>query len=124
MASEVTGGDVMVDVEGHAIERSELATRRREGLGDGLEGDRGHGKPTILAIAPRDRSREGIGPPALWRRRQQLGGLKDLSFDTISAFGPNGALPHYKGTAESNLRFTTGTLYLEYDVAERTKDEG
>ncbi len=35
-----------------------------------------------------------------------------MSFDTISAFGPNGALPHYKGTAESNLPFTTGTLYL------------
>ncbi|MFL6724615.1 MAG: aminopeptidase P family protein [Sphingomicrobium sp.] len=44
--------------------------------------------------------------------RQALGGLKDLSFDTISAFGPNGALPHYKGTAESNLPFTPGTLYL------------
>jgi Xaa-Pro aminopeptidase len=35
-----------------------------------------------------------------------------LSFDTISAFGPNGALPHYKGTAASNLPFTPGTLYL------------
>ncbi len=44
--------------------------------------------------------------------REDLGGLKDLSFDTISAFGPNGALPHYKGTEESNLKFTTGTLYL------------
>ena len=40
------------------------------------------------------------------------GDLRDLSFDTISAFGPNGALPHYKGTAESNLPFTSGTLYL------------
>ncbi|HEU0310646.1 MAG TPA: aminopeptidase P family protein, partial [Sphingomicrobium sp.] len=44
--------------------------------------------------------------------RQELGGLKDLSFDTISAFGPNGALPHYKGTVETNLPFTPGTLYL------------
>jgi Xaa-Pro aminopeptidase len=26
--------------------------------------------------------------------------------------GPNGALPHYKGTAESNLQFRKGTLYL------------
>ena len=32
------------------------------------------------------------------------GGLKDLSFDTISAFGPNGALPHYKGTADPTCR--------------------
>ena len=44
--------------------------------------------------------------------RQALGGLKDLSFDTISALGPNGALPHYKGTEESNLPFKEGTLYL------------
>jgi Xaa-Pro aminopeptidase len=55
---------------------------------------------------------EMIAQEKLLGFRQQLGGLKDLSFDTISAFGPNGALPHYKGTAESNLKFTTGTLYL------------
>jgi Xaa-Pro aminopeptidase len=55
---------------------------------------------------------EMIAQDKLLSLREQLGGLKDLSFDTISAFGPNGALPHYKGTAESNLPFTTGTLYL------------
>ncbi|MFL5179221.1 MAG: M24B family metallopeptidase, partial [Microvirga sp.] len=44
--------------------------------------------------------------------RHEHGDLRDLSFDTISAFGPNGALPHYKGTAESNLPFKPGTLYL------------
>ena len=55
---------------------------------------------------------EMIAADKLLGLRQQLGGLKDLSFDTISAFGPNGALPHYKGTAESNLPFARGTLYL------------
>jgi Xaa-Pro aminopeptidase len=55
---------------------------------------------------------EMIAQEKLLGFRQDLGGLKDLSFDTISAFGPNGALPHYKGTAESNLPFTPGTLYL------------
>ena len=55
---------------------------------------------------------EMIAQDKLLGFRQALGGLKDLSFDTISAFGPNGALPHYKGTAESNLPFKPGTLYL------------
>ena len=44
--------------------------------------------------------------------RRESGALKDLSFDTISAIGPNGALPHYKGTEESNRPLTPGTLYL------------
>jgi Xaa-Pro aminopeptidase len=61
---------------------------------------------------PKGEIDEMIAQDKLLRFREDLGGLKDLSFDTISAFGPNGALPHYKGTAESNLRFTTGTLYL------------
>jgi Xaa-Pro aminopeptidase len=62
--------------------------------------------------APKGGLDEIIAQDKLLGLRQALGGLKDLSFDTISAFGPNGALPHYKGTAESNLPFTTGTLYL------------
>jgi Xaa-Pro aminopeptidase len=62
--------------------------------------------------APNGRIDEMIAQDKLLGFREELGGLKDLSFDTISAFGPNGALPHYKGTAESNLPFTTGTLYL------------
>lgn len=44
--------------------------------------------------------------------RHEHGDVRDLSFDTISAYGPNGALPHYKGTVESNLTFKPGTLYL------------
>jgi Xaa-Pro aminopeptidase len=61
---------------------------------------------------PKGEIDEMIAQDKLLGFREDLGGLKDLSFDTISAFGPNGALPHYKGTAESNLKFTTGTLYL------------
>jgi Xaa-Pro aminopeptidase len=62
--------------------------------------------------APKGGLDEMIAADKLLSLRQDLGGLRDLSFDTISAFGPNGALPHYKGTAETNLPFTTGTLYL------------
>ncbi|MDQ0249265.1 Xaa-Pro aminopeptidase [Sphingomonas kyeonggiensis] len=44
--------------------------------------------------------------------RDQTGALKDLSFDTISATGPNGAIPHYKVTDESSLPIELGQLYL------------
>jgi Xaa-Pro aminopeptidase len=44
--------------------------------------------------------------------REQTGVLKDLSFDTISATGPNGAIPHYKVTDESSLPIQRGELYL------------
>ena len=62
--------------------------------------------------APKGELDEMIAADKLLGFRHEHGDLRDLSFDTISAFGPNGALPHYKGTAESNLKFTTGTLYL------------
>ncbi|MGQ0278802.1 aminopeptidase P family protein [Sphingopyxis sp. Q841] len=44
--------------------------------------------------------------------RDESGVLKDLSFDTISAAGPNGALPHYKVDEKTNRAIETGTLYL------------
>ena len=44
--------------------------------------------------------------------RDETGVLKDLSFDTISATGPNGAIPHYKVTDESSLPIEPGQLYL------------
>ena len=62
--------------------------------------------------APKGGLDEMIAADTLLGFRHEHGDLRDLSFDTISAFGPNGALPHYKGTAESNLPFTPGTLYL------------
>ncbi|MFM1814381.1 MAG: hypothetical protein RLZ98_1076 [Pseudomonadota bacterium] len=48
----------------------------------------------------------------LENERAATGELIDLSFDTISAFGPNGALPHYRSTAESNRPLKSGDLYL------------
>jgi len=42
--------------------------------------------------------------------REETGALRDLSFSTISAVGPNAALPHYGGTANRPLE--PGTLYL------------
>jgi Xaa-Pro aminopeptidase len=44
--------------------------------------------------------------------REQTGVLKDLSFRTISATGPHGALCHYSVTEETNLAIEDGHLYL------------
>lgn len=44
--------------------------------------------------------------------REETGVLRDLSFDTISGTGPNGAIPHYKVTEESSLPIEQGHLYL------------
>lgn len=44
--------------------------------------------------------------------REELGGLEDLSFSTISGAGPNGALPHYRVSTASNRKLERGTLYL------------
>lgn len=44
--------------------------------------------------------------------RQATGMLKDLSFDTISAAGPNGASPHYKVDEKSNRRIDPDSIYL------------
>ncbi|ALE03632.1 aminopeptidase P family protein [Bartonella ancashensis] len=38
--------------------------------------------------------------------------LEDLSFDTISATGANGAIIHYRVTTETNKMLNTGDLYL------------
>jgi len=38
--------------------------------------------------------------------------LEDISFDTISGAGPNGAIVHYRVTHATNRRLESGTLYL------------
>ncbi|MDE0706055.1 MAG: aminopeptidase P family protein [Rhodospirillaceae bacterium] len=45
-----------------------------------------------------------------FRRESNL--LRDLSFDTISGAGPNGAIVHYRVTPETNRRLEPGALYL------------
>jgi Xaa-Pro aminopeptidase len=44
--------------------------------------------------------------------RNELPGLQDLSFETISGAGPNGALPHYRVNSASNRLLERGSLYL------------
>jgi Xaa-Pro aminopeptidase len=44
--------------------------------------------------------------------REAGGPLKDLSFDTISGAGPNGAVVHYRASEETNRRLEMDSLYL------------
>ena len=44
--------------------------------------------------------------------REETGALKDLSFDTISGAGPNGAVVHYRVSEETSRPLEMGSLYL------------
>ena len=44
--------------------------------------------------------------------RAQSRALKELSFDTISGAGPNGAIVHYRVTEATNRRLKSGELFL------------
>ncbi len=44
------------------------------------------------------------------RKKNKL--FHSLSFDTISAIGPNAALPHYRVNNESKLKFSNNSIYL------------
>ena len=48
----------------------------------------------------------------LEERRIATGELTEISFDTISASGPNAALPHYRVTRESNRTVRSGEFLL------------
>jgi Xaa-Pro aminopeptidase len=44
--------------------------------------------------------------------RRESGQLRDISFDTISASGPNGAIVHYRPTTKTKRLLEPGSLYL------------
>jgi Xaa-Pro aminopeptidase len=44
--------------------------------------------------------------------RRESAALKDLSFDSISGAGPNGALPHYRVNTKTNRKLKRGSLFL------------
>jgi Xaa-Pro aminopeptidase len=49
---------------------------------------------------------------ALHEFRRQTGDLRDLSFDTISGAGPNGAIMHYRVSEETNRTLEPSSVYL------------
>lgn len=48
----------------------------------------------------------------LEEKRREQDGFMELSFDTISAYGPNGAMMHYSATEESNAVLKPEGFYL------------
>lgn len=44
--------------------------------------------------------------------RRESKDLRDLSFDSISGAGPNGALPHYRVNVKTNRKLRRGSLFL------------
>lgn len=44
--------------------------------------------------------------------RDDVKSIRDISFETISGAGPNGALPHYRVSSASNRKLERGSLYL------------
>ena len=61
---------------------------------------------------PAGKLREIEASDRLQALRQQTGQLRDLSFDTISGAGPNGAIVHYHASPATERTLEPGTLYL------------
>ncbi len=66
----------------------------------------------LSITAPKGSETELSAAAKLHACRAATGKLKDLSFDTISATGPNGASPHYKVDEASNRAIEPGSIYL------------
>ena len=62
--------------------------------------------------APKGQLDELTASDRLEAYRAASGLLKDLSFDSISGAGPNGAIVHYKASPETNRAFDQDSLYL------------
>ncbi len=66
----------------------------------------------VTETAPKGQTDELAAARKLEAFRNEVPGFRDLSFRTISASGPNAALPHYTVTTQSNRKLEPGTLYL------------
>ncbi|MBA3666979.1 MAG: aminopeptidase P family protein [Sphingomonas sp.] len=62
--------------------------------------------------APKGGIDELIASDKLKALREEGGQLRDLSFDTISGAGPNGAIVHYKASEATNRPLEMNSLYL------------
>lgn len=62
--------------------------------------------------APAGRVDEIKAEQQLEQFRKATGLLRDLSFDTISGAGPNGAIVHYRVSEETNRKLEPGSVYL------------
>src|SRR5574338_837157 len=62
--------------------------------------------------APKGEVDELIASDKLESLRRESPELRDLSFDSISGAGPNGAIVHYKSSEKTNRKLGIGELYL------------
>jgi Xaa-Pro aminopeptidase len=62
--------------------------------------------------APTGEIDELVASDKLEGLRRESPELRDLSFDSISGAGPNGAIVHYRSTEKTNRKLEKGTLYL------------
>ena len=62
--------------------------------------------------APQGRLDEIAAARHLETLRSETQALKEISFDTISGAGPNGAIVHYRVTTPTNRKLKPGELYL------------
>jgi Xaa-Pro aminopeptidase len=62
--------------------------------------------------APGGEVDELVASDKLESLRRENPELRDLSFDSISGSGPNGAIVHYKSSEKTNRKLATGELYL------------
>ncbi|MBB3956995.1 aminopeptidase P family protein [Novosphingobium sediminicola] len=62
--------------------------------------------------APKGTVTEISAAEALHQFRRECGDLRDLSFDTISGAGPNGAIVHYRVSEETNRALDPSSVYL------------
>ncbi|MFO1116318.1 MAG: aminopeptidase P family protein [Beijerinckiaceae bacterium] len=62
--------------------------------------------------APKGKLTEISAAQALETFRRATGKLAEISFPTISAFGPHAALPHYRVTEKSDMPIRKGNVYL------------
>lgn len=66
----------------------------------------------LSVTAPKGGVSEIDAAERLHQFRRETGNLRDLSFDTISGSGPNGAIVHYRVSEESNRILEPGSVYL------------
>ncbi|MBU6266339.1 MAG: M24 family metallopeptidase [Sphingomonadales bacterium] len=62
--------------------------------------------------APKGGVDEITAAERLHQFRREGGDLRDLSFETISGAGPNGAIVHYRVSPETNRTLAPGSVYL------------
>jgi Xaa-Pro aminopeptidase len=112
---EAGGARILRELEPTALPRAcknpvEIAGTRRAHRRDGTALTRF--LAWLAREAPSGKLREIDASDRLEAFRRESPLCRDLSFDTISGAGANGAIVHYRATERSNAALTPGSLYL------------